>query len=125
MLSIAQYAGAYGCYGRNTAAASDAGYLFGDAGKTAASVQVKTETESEEAVTSSSQAPAEAESATQTAPGGVAQLLPVAEAAPDATSKSIRDYHPVDDAGWVAGNRAPYLHLAQALTVRIASMLPP
>jgi hypothetical protein len=53
--------------------------------------------------------PAQAES--QEAPSS----KPVAAA--DATSKSIRSYHPFEDAGWSEGEPAPYLHLAQALVV--------
>lgn len=114
------------CYGMYTAAASDAGGMSSDTNKTADSNQLQTEPEAREALSMSSQAPAEARSARQSAPGRATQLLPVAAAstaASDATSKSIRDYHPVDDAGWVAGHSAPYLHLAQALTVSIHAVI--
>ncbi len=38
-------------------------------------------------------------------------------AAADATKKGIREYSPVADACWAAGQPAPYMHLAQALAV--------
>lgn len=38
-------------------------------------------------------------------------------AAADATTKGIREYSPVADACWAAGQPAPYMHLAQALAV--------
>ncbi len=39
--------------------------------------------------------------------------------AADATTKGMREYKPVEDACWVAGEAAPYMHLAQALAVRL------
>lgn len=39
--------------------------------------------------------------------------------AADATTKGVREYKPVEDACWVAGEAAPYMHLAQALAVRL------
>lgn len=41
--------------------------------------------------------------------------------APDAVTKSMREYRPVEDACWAAGEQAPYMHLAQAFAVRLRS----